>query len=174
MLKNKFSSSCRCARCSDPTELGTFSSSLLCPAQSCRSAVISADVSDLSSDWRCSTCSKLFPASKISNVTAAIKEQAEKLEFNKDHPEKCGVEAHEAFLKKYKQILHPNHVTLIRVKYNLAKMYGRMQGYEANNLPEKLLQRKRELCEEVLGVFDVIMPGEDEHNYKENLIDFEF
>ena len=124
MLKNKFSSSCRCARCSDPTELGTFSSSLLCPAQSCRSAVISADVSDLSSDWRCSTCSKLFPASKISNVTAAIKEQAEKLEFNKDHPEKCGVEAHEAFLKKYKQILHPNHVTLIRVKYNLAKMYG--------------------------------------------------
>ena len=38
-------------------------------------------------------------------------------------------------------------------------MYGRMEGYEANNLSLELLERKKELCEEVLGVLDVIMPG---------------
>ena len=155
---------CSCSRCSDPTELKTYSSSLLCPAPKCRTIiggapVITKNVKDLSSDWSCTKCDKLFPVAKISNVCGAIKEHAERLEYNKERPEECGIAAHEAFLKKYKPVLHPNHVTLIRVKYNLAKMYGRMDGFEANNLSAELLERKRGLCEEVLGVLDVIMPG---------------
>ena len=138
--------------------LGSYSSALLCP--SCRSPVITKDVTDLSSDWACIKCSKLFPSLKISKVTGAIKEQAESLEYDKDRLEQCGVEAHEAFLKKYKPILHPNHVVLIRVKYALAKMYGRMAGYEANNLTNDQLERKLGLCREVLGVLDVLMPGQ--------------
>ena len=149
---------CCCSRCSDRTELGTFSSALLCP--SCRSPVITKDTAQLSSDWACTKCSKVFPSLKISKVTGAIKEQAESLEYDKDRLEQCGVEAHEAFLKKYKPILHPNHVVLIRVKYALAKMYGRMEGYEANSLTNDQLERKLGLCREVLGVLDVIMPGQ--------------
>ena len=114
--------------------------------------MVTSDVSRSAANWSCSKCGKLFPTSKISNVTAAIKEQAEKLEYSKDNPDQCGVTAHEAFLKKYKAVLHPNHVILIRAKYNLAKMYGRMDGYEANNLSEAMLDRKRQLCEEVLKV----------------------
>merc|ERR1712079_58684 len=142
---------CSCSRCSDPTELKTYSSSLLCPAPKCRTIiggapVITKNVKDLSSDWSCTKCDKLFPVAKISNVCGAIKEHAERLEYNKERPEECGIAAHEAFLKKYKPVLHPNHVTLIRVKYNLAKMYGRMDGFEANNLSAELLERKRGLC----------------------------
>ena len=150
---------CQCSRCSDPSELGTYSSALKCPG--CKSAVITTDVKDLKADWECKNakCKRKFQTSKIVNVVGAIKEKAEKLEYNKDFPDECGVDAHEAFLKKYSPILHSNHVTLIRAKYNLAKMYGRMAGYEANNLTEKQLVRKQELCEEVLTVFDVIMPG---------------
>ena len=149
---------CSCARCGDSTELGSYSSALLCPG--CRSPVITKDVADLASDWVCTKCSKVFPVMKISKVTRAIKEQAETLEYDKDRLKQCGVEAHEAFLKKYKPILHPNHVVLIKVKYALVKMYGRMPGYEANNLTNDQLERKLGLCREVLGVLDKIMPGQ--------------
>lgn len=137
---------------------GSYSSALLCPA--CRSPVITRDVTDLNSDWSCTKCGKVFPSLKVSKVTSAIKEQAEGLEYNKDQLEKCGVRAHEAFLKKFKPILHPNHVVLIKVKYALAKMYGRMEGYEANNLTDQQLERKLGLCQEVLSVLDLIMPGQ--------------
>ena len=155
---------CCCPRCSDPTELQTYSSALLCPAPKCRQVkggapVITKNVKDILSDWSCTNCNKLFPVSKISNVCGAIKEHGQKLEYTKERAEECGIDAHEAFLKKYKPVLHPNHVILIRAKYSLAKMYGRMEGYEANNLSLELLERKRQLCEEVLGVLDVIMPG---------------
>ena len=32
------------------------------------------------------------------------------------------------------QVLHSNHVIMVSVKYSLAKMYGRMLGYEATTL----------------------------------------
>ena len=150
---------CQCSRCHDPTELGTFASALKCPG--CKSPVITTNVNDLRADWECNNvkCKRKFPPSKIVSVLAAIKEKAEQLEYDKDKPEKCGVEAHEAFLKKYSPILHSKHVFLIKVKYNLAKMYGRMEGYEANSLTENQLLRKQELCEEVLSVYDIIIPG---------------
>ena len=34
-------------------------------------------------------------------------------------------------------------------KYPLAKMYGRMAGWEADKLNEEQLKRKQQLCEEV-------------------------
>ena len=153
---------CACARCSSATELGTYSSALLCPAPGCRAPVITAEPADTRSDWRCTAagCGKLFPVAKVSNVTGAIKAQAERLEYSEQRAEECGVAAHEAFLKKYGSVLHPNHVILIRAKYSLAKMYGRMAGYEAASLGPDLLDRKRQLCEEVLGVLDTLMPGQ--------------
>ena len=137
---------------------GSYTSALLCPA--CQAPVITNDVSEPTSDWGCTKCHKIFQALKISKVTGAIKEQAEQLEYRREEPERCGVRAHEAFLKKYKPILHPNHVVLIKVKYALAKMYGRMEGYEANNLTNDQLVRKLDLCKEVLTVLNIIMPGQ--------------
>ena len=34
-------------------------------------------------------------------------------------------------------------------RYPLAKMYGRMSGWEADKLTEEQLKRKQQLCEEV-------------------------
>lgn len=65
----------------------------------------------------------------------------------------------ESFLKKCSSILHPNHVIMIDKKYHLAKMYGRMNGFEADQLSDELFERKKQLCQEVLKVLDVITPG---------------
>ena len=120
---------------------------------------------------------------QISKVTAAVKDALEKLEPNQKTPETCDIPAHEAFIKKFSQILHPKHVHIIMAKYvnvmqrhlimvktvmttlmtmamtviiripcpryPLAKMLGRMKGWEADSLTDQQLKRKQELCEEV-------------------------
>jgi len=149
---------CLCDRCSDPTELGTFGSALQCP--SCKEPVVTLNAKDLQSDWACTKCKRVFPVLKVSNVTAAIKEESELLEHQKEYPERCDIPAHEAFIKKFSPILHSKHVLLIKAKYTLSKMYGRMSGYEADKLSEEQLLRKQALCEEVLSVLDKIMPGQ--------------
>ena len=48
---------------------------------------------------------------------------------------------------------------LVDKKYTLAKMYGRMRGYEPDSLSNAQLERKRDLCRGALAVMDKIMPG---------------
>ena len=40
-------------------------------------------------------------------------------------------------------------------RYPLAKMYGRMSGWEADKLTEEQLKRKQQLCEEVTFTYNV-------------------
>lgn len=41
----------------------------------------------------------------------------------------------------------------------LTQMYGKMEGYALEDLPDLLLERKVELCHMLLEVLDVIEPG---------------
>ena len=84
---------------------------------------------------------------------------AEKLDPSDANPEGGSVEEYECFLKDFSRILHPNHVVMVDRKYNLAKMYGRMPGFEADVMTDEQLRRKKQLCEEVLLVFNKIIPG---------------
>ena len=106
---------------------------------------------------------------KVATLTLKVKEESKRIEdqcfseYNKSGvlPEGASsINKHENFIKKHENVtLHPNHVFLIDKKYTLAKMYGRMDGFTADILSDDLLQRKRKLCEEVLAVFNKIMPG---------------
>ena len=106
---------------------------------------------------------------KVATLTLKVKEESKRIEdqcfseYNKSGvlPEGASsINKHENFIKKHENVtLHPNHVFLIDKKYTLAKMYGRMDGFTADILSDDLLQRKRKLCEEVLTVFNKIMPG---------------
>ena len=91
---------------------------------------------------------------KVSQVTKAVKDAGDKLDLEPK------IEEYETFLKKYSTVLHPNHVIFIDKKYHLAKMYGRMQGFEASDLSDEQLKRKRQLCLDVLTILEKIMPGQ--------------
>ena len=69
------------------------------------------------------------------------------------------IAGYENFLKRYSCVLHPNHVLLVDAKYTLAKMYGRMPGFEPDVLTDDQFKRKQNLCEEVLAVLNKIVPG---------------
>ena len=131
--------------------------------------LISSDVKKLEADWKCTSCSFSITSERVATLTLKVKEESNKVDdlcwghYNTSgvvpHGE-SSINQHEEFLKKHENVtLHPNHVFLIDKKYTLAKMYGRMVGYEADVLSDELLRRKRQLCEDVLQVFNIIMPG---------------
>ena len=117
---------CTCSRCSDPTELGSYASALKCPA--CKNPVVTLDCSTTKSDWSCTNCPKIFPFLKISALTEAVYQEAEVLEERTKTSGNNSIPDHEAFIGKFSTVLHPGHVILIMVKYNLARMYGKMAG----------------------------------------------
>jgi len=138
--------------------MSSWSSALICPA--CKKGyMLCSDVSNIRADWSCQKCKAKMAAEKISRVSNAVKAKADELEYDARNLTKCDIDAHLQFLNKYGQVLHPNHVVMCTVKYGLAKMYGRMDGYQADKLTDEQFQYKQKLCEDVLKVFDIIMPG---------------
>lgn len=69
------------------------------------------------------------------------------------------VESMENLLEKYKSVLHSNHFIMILLKNALVDSYGHVNGYLLSELPNALLRRKIELCEEVLEILDVFERG---------------
>ncbi|GLG94390.1 SET domain-containing protein, partial [Gryllus bimaculatus] len=69
------------------------------------------------------------------------------------------VRALEAFLKKYRNVLHSHHYLALSAKHSLAQLYGKAQGFTIHELSDELLARKRDICRELVRVFDVLEPG---------------
>lgn len=65
----------------------------------------------------------------------------------------------ETFLQKYRNVLHPTHYLCLSAKLSLSQLYGKIHGYLIHELPDELLERKRDICKEIIRVFDVIEPG---------------
>lgn len=65
----------------------------------------------------------------------------------------------ESISKKYRSILHPRHYIHTCVRQALSQLYGRAEGYTLDDLPDLLLERKVELCQELLKVMDIVEPG---------------
>lgn len=82
----------------------------------------------------------------------------------------------EKFIENSKHI-HGDHLLVGEVKYMLCLMYGNVTGYQYKGLPiksshtkfttksfsdlsERLLQRKTELCRNLIEIYDKIDPGE--------------
>ncbi|KAG6451401.1 hypothetical protein O3G_MSEX007112 [Manduca sexta] len=158
LLESKFFN-CDCARCADPTELGTHLSTLKC--NKCDNGIIvSSNPLENEAPWKCSDRSCGFQTSadamrKILNVVQAEVEQLDALE-----PGPQAIEQREATIMKYKTVFHPRHSILLSIKHTLAQLYGRVDGYSIDELPDVMLERKAEFCRLVLKTLDVISPGD--------------
>lgn len=155
LLENKFFE-CRCQRCSDPTELGTYCGALLCPK--CDNGLVLCDKPlDFDSTWSCTSSRSYCPGYTISATSMnlllnRVSQEVEQIDCN-------DIQAMEQFLHKYRNVLHPTHYLCLGVKVSLSQVYGRITGYIIQELDEKPLLRKRDICKEILGVFDIIEPG---------------
>ena len=58
---------CLCPRCSDPTELGTYSSSVVCSG--CKEGhLVSSDPATIEAPWRCRKCGRETPCEKVQKI----------------------------------------------------------------------------------------------------------
>lgn len=69
------------------------------------------------------------------------------------------VEFLEQSLEECEQFLHPNHFILTTLKSALIDSYGHVKGYFLSELPDILLKRKIDLCEELLKILDIFESG---------------
>ncbi|KAK9883473.1 hypothetical protein WA026_001649 [Henosepilachna vigintioctopunctata] len=67
--------------------------------------------------------------------------------------------AFELFLKKYRNVLHPNHYISLAAKLSLSQLYGKINGFLIYELSDEFLTRKIEICKEIMKIFNVIEPG---------------
>lgn len=170
LLTSKFFT-CHCSRCVDPTELGTYTSALVCPncpkeakpkkgaAAKAKSAtpvsvVLPQDPLSPSSDWQCITCSTPIDPDYLIRMTSVMTEEADELESGSPSVKAC-----EQFLEKWSTTFHTNHATMLNIKYALLHLYGSEEGYELASLSPIHLLRKEALCRQVLAVADSVVPG---------------
>ncbi|KAF5288754.1 hypothetical protein FQA39_LY15245 [Lamprigera yunnana] len=147
LTNNKFFA-CKCERCIDPTELGTYNSALRCPK--CQIGwVLSTNPLDHKASWSCNNTSN-NPNDDV--LVTKISKEVEILDSN-------DIEGMEAFLQKYRNVLHPNHYFCLHIKLFLSQVYGKVSGYIINDLSPEFLNRKMDICKEIMEVFDIIEPG---------------
>lgn len=114
-------------------------------------------ISDPLSQWKCTHCEFCTQGSVVKKVFSAIQSDVDQLDYAETSAE--AVENREALCRKYRSVLHPKHAFLTTLRCSLSQLYGHAQGYRLEDLPDILLERKIEICKDVLSVADVIEPG---------------
>lgn len=65
---------CQCARCSDPTELGSYMSAVICFACN-RGYLLPIEALEYKSDWKCDACSHVISYDLVNEVITTIETQ---------------------------------------------------------------------------------------------------
>ncbi|XP_022900337.2 SET domain-containing protein SmydA-8 [Onthophagus taurus] len=155
LLENKFFE-CKCLRCKDPTELGTNLGALICPKCK-RGSVLPSDPLNCESSWSCNNKSQKCPGYTV--TSKSMKLLINRIQSEIDEIDCNDVKKMEYLLEKYRNVLHPNHYLCLSLKLSLSQLYGKINGFLIHELTDELLERKIEICREILKIFDVLEPG---------------
>ncbi|XP_048266727.1 SET domain-containing protein SmydA-8 [Bombus terrestris] len=157
LLEGKYFA-CACSRCSDPTELGTHVSSLKC--NKCDNGIVlSLDSLDPDSSWKCTHCEFTTSGSAVRKVLHIIQAEVDAVETISGADGADAIQERETVVKKYRSVLHPRHGFLTMLRHSLTQMYGRVDEYLLDDLPDVVLEHKIDICRLLLQVLDVIEPG---------------
>ncbi|XP_016988357.2 SET domain-containing protein SmydA-8 [Drosophila rhopaloa] len=142
--------SCRCSRCLDPTEYGTYISALACLGdvnKTCAGTHLPVDPLDENTQWKCDTCPMLVDGAYVSELQTHMTEQVDSLMAGCPSANQV-----ELLLARLSQILHPNHFHTFNLKHTLIQLYGNETGLELGGLSSGQLERKLRLCDELYNV----------------------
>ncbi|XP_064097943.1 SET domain-containing protein SmydA-8-like [Macrobrachium nipponense] len=141
---------CSCRRCSDPRELGTDLSTLLC--NECGGHVLSLDPLDMNATWACQKCNNTIPGRNVFWGDQQLYKELRSFDQSSAKPL-------EEFLDHYQKALHPKHRFFIEAKYALIKFYGNHPSYRYRDMTREQLEKKVKYCRDLLEVAEVIDPG---------------
>jgi len=147
---------CSCPRCSDPTELNTFASALLCPVcvkGGCEGILLPKEPLNPACIWTCSLpgCSSHTESSIVSNMVANFEKDLDAVGES--------VEDLETLLVTLGQTLHPQHYLMMTGKRRLLASLHISSSQQGRPPSRLLLQHIVDLADESLRVFGVLDPG---------------
>eukprot|EP00092_Neocalanus_flemingeri_P007671 GFUD01008283.1.p1 GENE.GFUD01008283.1~~GFUD01008283.1.p1 ORF type:complete len:508 (+),score=99.99 GFUD01008283.1:66-1589(+) len=137
---------CSCDRCSDPTELGTFLSSIRCLK------CLEGFYQPREETWNCTSCDNVLTFEEFSTLDAKLLSVQTRLD-------KENIEEMKEVLAKYSGKLHPNHALLTETKQHLAAALGCVDGYRYDQMNKEDLELKIKISYELLDICSILEPG---------------
>jgi len=142
---------CSCARCSDPTELGTRVSSIRCTrGDTCGGSY--QHCQDYSGDWRCSDCDHTLPYSDYALMDARLLGVQTRFD-------KSDVDQMKSILREQRGTVSPDHGLILEVEQHLAAALGRVDGHRFDQISDEDLQLKIDISQHLMKVLNVLEPG---------------
>ncbi|XP_013180259.1 PREDICTED: protein msta, isoform A [Papilio xuthus] len=152
-LKDTKYFSCKCPRCSDPTELGTYLSAMKCFGdgnKSCNGVHLPQNPLDDDTEWACSECPVKVNNSQINMLISQMGEEVDGVLMMGG-----SVPMLENLLCRLSTFLHPNHYHLYSLKHSLVQLYGRQPSY----MSEEILDKKIKMCKDLIQITTTLDPG---------------
>ncbi|XP_037973251.2 SET domain-containing protein SmydA-8 [Plutella xylostella] len=152
-LKDNKYFACKCPRCSDPTELGTYLSAMKCLGDgnnACNGIHLPEDPLDEETDWVCCECRIRVKNSQVNMLISQMGEEVENVQMMGG-----SVPTLENLLCRLSTFLHPNHYHLYSIKHSLVQLYGR----HPNLMSPEILDKKIKMCEDLLKITKILDPG---------------
>lgn len=152
-LKDTKYFSCKCIRCSDPSEMGTNLSAMKCLGdgnKECDGIHLPKDPLDDETEWACSKCNAKVSNCQVEMIISQMGEEVENVLMMGGT-----ITMLENLLCRLSIFLHPNHYHLYSIKHSLVQLYGRQPGY----VSEEILNKKIRICKDLIEITSIIDPG---------------
>ncbi|XP_040574757.1 SET domain-containing protein SmydA-8 [Lepeophtheirus salmonis] len=152
-ISNNWFFDCKCDRCRDPTENGSFLSATRCLRCVGEGTILPSNPLDPSSEWLCNNCHFKTNGAAVDKLTeyfeAKMKESGNSIEFL------------EELLIKAVKLFHPNHyvATMIRIVLNEAYVDLALRVGDGNQIPLEVHMRRKELLDHIHQVIELVDPG---------------
>ncbi|CAG9814555.1 unnamed protein product [Phaedon cochleariae] len=142
---------CKCKRCLDPTEFGTYMSSILC--KNCRGNLIPTNPLK-SCAWKCEDCNEIVPLKDVARVFSLIGSVLKCFDDG-------DFELMDSFLKGKLATLVPKFSqVVVEIKYKIIWILGYQEKYSWKDMSTELLELKREYCEDLLKLLKKLNMGQ--------------
>lgn len=138
-------------------------------------------LSDSKSTWNCTHCDFSTNGQAVQKILKIIQAEVDTVEAISGADGADAILERETVMKKYRSILHPHHafLTILRydkavrkksmiliimlnqfsLRHSLTQMYGRVDEYLLDDLPDVVLEHKVDMCRLLLQVLDIVEPG---------------
>ncbi|KAL3280630.1 hypothetical protein HHI36_003867 [Cryptolaemus montrouzieri] len=143
---------CRCPRCCDPKEFGSYMSAFVC--KNCNGNVIPKHLFNLKSDWICEDCHVEVKREEVANLMLTLGSVLSSFDGE-------NIEVMLKFLSgKLRKLVTVNHEMVVELKYKIVWIIGHQTQYKWNDIDDNLLNLKKSICEELLDLLRILRLGE--------------
>nr|CAI5852284.1 unnamed protein product [Callosobruchus analis] len=146
---------CKCKRCEDPTEFGTYFSALRCLGNEenspCGGIQLPRNPTEDDCIWVCDRCNIQLPDKEMMNFVNHLNTEVDRVMSRRPK-----IAELEDVLSKLLNFLHENHYLNYIVKHSLVQLYGNEGNRE---ITAGLLTTKLKMCQDLIDITRKIDPG---------------